>query len=47
MRIPILLLLVLLIAVAPDAVVSGCQAAVRAAVTVVGELLADPAAVTP
>lgn len=37
----VFLVLVVLIAVAPDAVVGACQAAVRAAVTVLGELLAS------
>lgn len=47
MRLPVLLLLILVVAVAPDLVVPACQAALSAAMTVVSELLADPAAVTP
>lgn len=40
MRVTAFLVLVLLIAVAPEAVVGACQAAVQAAVSVIGELLA-------
>ncbi len=41
MRVTVFLVLVVLIAVAPDAVVGACQAAVSAAVAVLGELLAS------
>ena len=41
MRVTVFLLLVLLIAVAPDAVVGACQAAVGAAVDVIEALLTD------
>ncbi len=41
MRVTVFLILVLLIAVAPEAVVGACQAAVQAAVGVIGALLAD------
>lgn len=44
MRVQWLIVLVLLVAVAPDAVVGACQAAVEAAVQTIGALLAGEAA---
>ena len=44
MRVTVFLVLVVLIAVAPEAVVGACQAAVSAAVQVLGALLSDGAA---
>lgn len=44
MRTTVFLILVLLIAVAPDAVVGACQAAVVAALEVLGQLLGDAGA---
>jgi hypothetical protein len=41
MRVTVFLVLVVLVAVAPDAVVGACQAAVSAAVAVLNELLAS------
>lgn len=48
MRLPVLLLLILVVAVAPDLVVPACQAVLEAAMVVIGELLdGDSAAVVP
>lgn len=41
MRVTVFLVLVVLVAVAPDAVVGACQAAVSAAVGVIESLLSD------